>query len=616
MAPVAGCVIGAAKVRRVSTAAVSAAHPDEAAAPSRSTRRADLTVAGLSVLGAVWLTGGLWLDPYHRAVGINSGDQALFEWLLSYGTYAASHGRDPLYTYLLNVPDGANLAVNTSATVLAVVFAPVTWIAGPPISFLAILTLNLVATPYAWYWLISRHLGASPLAAVVGGLFCGFAPAMVSHANAHLNWTAQWLMVLIVWAALRLAAPGGRLVWRGAVLGLLVAAGFSVAAEGLFFTALAVAVFMLVWVLGRRSEARALAGRFFHGLVVAGGVAGALLAYPLWLHFFGPQRYHGIGFDQRIHSEDLAAYGGYPARSLGGLAWHDARLAPNPTEETTFFGIPLLVLVVACFAVLWRAASPDRRLVLRALGVTALVFAVLSLGPRLKWHGDIKDIWLPYAGLAHLPMFDAALPARLALVLTPIVGILLAWTVDHLRSVSGWTRGAWVVAFAVALVPLVPIPLATMERDPVPRFFTSGAWKSYVPDRGTVVPLPIPSDLLPDGQRWQADALAKGDPVFAIPAGFFLGPGPDGRSQIGPIPRPTEKLLFNATKSGKVPQVTEADRAQAREDLSYWRASIVVLADEVSSAHWLAHYDALRETAIALFGPPERVDDVWLWRIS
>ena len=45
----------------------------------------------------------------------------------------------------------------------------------------------------------------------------------------------------------------------GIVLGLLVAVAFSIAAEGLFFTALALAVFLPVWALhpARRAQARA-----------------------------------------------------------------------------------------------------------------------------------------------------------------------------------------------------------------------------------------------------------------------------------------------------------------------------------------------------------------------
>ena len=554
-------------------------------------------MAVAALLLAVWVLIGLWRDPTGRTITVNSGDHVLFEWLLAYGP----SGRNPLFAGILNVPDGVNLAVNTSVTVFAWAFAPLTWLAGPSVSFLVILTLNLAGTAFAWYWLLSRHLGASTGAAALGGLFCGFAPGLVSHANAHLNWTAQWLMVLIVWATLRLRS--GSPLRRGLVLGLLVAAGFSIAAEALFFTALALGVFVAAWAVARRVEARAAAARFGRGLAVAGAVALVLLAYPLWMHFLGPQRYHGIGFDQRVHSEDLLAYGAYPARSLAGLAGLDTSLAPNPTEETTFYGLPLLAMAVACFVLLWRRASPQRRAVLGALGVTALLFGWLSLGPRYGL----------YALLAQLPIFNAALPARFALAVTPVIGILLAWAWDALP----WRR-RYVAALAVALLPLVPLPLLTSVREPVPTFVTSGQWRPYVPPGRTLVALPLPSDLLPDGQRWQAVVLSSGPgaEVFPLPSGFFLGPGgPDGRGRIGPVPRPTEQLLFDAARTGVVPPVSDADRARAADDLRHWRASAIVLADRVHGSKWPVHVDALRSTATALFGPPTRVDDVWLWQV-
>ena len=121
-------------------------------------RRADLTVALVALALAVWVTSGLWRDPNTRAITVNSSDQALFEWLLAFGGHSVTHGDNPLFTYLVNVPDGVNLAVNTSITVYAVLFAPLTYLIGPPATFLVILTLNLAATALAWYWLLSRHL--------------------------------------------------------------------------------------------------------------------------------------------------------------------------------------------------------------------------------------------------------------------------------------------------------------------------------------------------------------------------------------------------------------------------------------------------------------------------
>ncbi|MGR6321257.1 DUF2079 domain-containing protein [Micromonospora soli] len=594
--------------------------PGPSRAPATRDRWADLVVVLAAVALAIWVTSGMWWDPNTRTITVNSSDQALFEWLLAFGGHAVTHGENPFFTHLINVPHGVNLAVNTSITVYAVVFAPLTYLIGPPATFLVILTLNLAATAVAWYWLLSRYLVGSRLAAGVGGLFIAYCPAMVSHANAHLNWTAGWLVPLLIWGVFRLRRPGTA-VRGGIVLGVLVAVAFSIAAEGLFFTALAVAFFLLLWAVhpARRAEARAALPSFLRGLGVTALVAGVLLAYPLWLHFAGPQRFHGTGFDPLIHSEDIAAYGSFPRRSLAGWAGLGTSLAPNPTEENSFFGIPLLLLAVGCFAFLRSRADRAFRATLTALGVTAVVFAVLSWGPKARWNGRRTDQLLPFGVLDNLPVINAALPSRLALVVAPVIGLLLAYTIDELRARPPRRRAielAWAAGFAVALLPLLPTPLLTSVREPVPAFITSGTWQRYVSPGGVLTPLPLTIDVYPDGQRWQAYALAHRQGEFRIPSGFFLGPGgPEGRGRIGPVPRTFDSLMDQAGRTGLVPIVTEGSIAQSRADLRYWGVETVVLADRVHGAKFDVDEEALRRTATALLGPPERVDDVWVWRV-
>ena len=582
---------------------VPAAEVTPPAHPGRD-RRADLLMLATCLAGALYLTIGFWQDPNRVEVSHNKGDQALFEWLLAYAAHSVTHGTNPLWTTLLNAPIGVNLAVNTSMIVVGALVAPITFTLGAPISFLVVLTANLVLSPYAWYHVLSRHVTRTRAAAVLGGLFCGFAPGIVSHANGHLNFTSQFLVPFILLYVVRLREPGR--AWRhGLILGVLVAVEFSIAAELLFFVALGCAVFLGSWALMRRAEARAGAPAFLRGLGVTSGLVALLLSYPLYMQFAGPQRYHGIGFDQRVHSEDLAAFGAIPylseARRLG--VW--VRLAPNFTEETTFFGPLLLTLILVCFVVLWR------RPVIRALAVTAGVFAVLALGPRLNLGGHRYGIPLPYALLARLPVFDAALPARFALMLIPMLGLLLALTLDRALLLERRPRGIWLAAFAAALLPLVPLPIPALARTPVPHFFAAGTWRQYVHSGQTLVPIPPPSDLLPDGQRWQA-ATNFG---FAIPAGFFLGPGPDGRSQIGPIPRPTYALLTDVALKGTVPAITDLDRQLARDDLAYWHGSVIVLSDGGQGNRWQQNRELLLSVATQLFGPPQRVEDVWIWRV-
>src|SRR5204863_1146258 len=138
--------------------------------------------------------------------------------------------------------------------------------------------------------------------------------------------------------------------------------------------------------------------------------------------------------------------------------------------------------------------------------------------------GERTGVPLPYATVARLPVFDSALPARFALMVIPIVGLLLAFALDRARGLPHWRL--WYAGLAVALLPIVPLPIPAAPRDPVPHFFSDGTWRRYVHSGQTLVPVPPASDVLPEGQRWQA-ATNFG---FAIPAGFFLGPGPDGRS--------------------------------------------------------------------------------------
>ncbi|GLY01748.1 DUF2079 domain-containing protein [Actinoplanes sp. NBRC 101535] len=608
--------------------AASADPPETPAAPPRTRRpwRAHVTMGVVSVALAVYVTSGLWSDPYRHVLSDNVGDQAFFEWLLGYGVYTLQHGSDPFFTELLNAPLGVNLAANTSITVYTVLFSPLTHLAGPQLSFVTLLTLNLSGAAMAWYLFLRRWLVTSPLAAGVAGLFCGFAPGFVSHANGHLNWSAGWVAPVVLWRVLKLREEG-RWLRNGLLLGVTLAVGFSIAAEGLFFTAIASGVFLGVWSLARpvREEAKAAFTTVLRALGVAAAVAGTLLSYPLYMHFAGPQSFSGTGFNQRYFVEDAAAYLSFPSRSLAGLLGLHSDLAPNRTEETSFFGVPLLMLIVVVFVVLWRRAAPGRQATLRAVGVTGLVFLVLSWGPRFNWMGAELNIPLPYALLAHLPLFDSALPLRYALALVGVFGVLLALIVQELvsdRITSVNLRTGLISALVVSLLPLVPLPLRIQERAAEPDFIADGTWQRYVSDNGVLTALPFALNVQADGQRWQSYTMARGGPQFRIPSGYFLGPqttGEEGRKQIGRIGAPplaTDWLFTRAALYGYVTQLTDADREQARSDFAYWGVEAVFLAEEITgSDHMTLYRGAVEATARDLLGEPEQVDDVLVWRI-
>ena len=119
--------------------AVAAPAPAESADPPAAPARVRRAWSGhflfavIALALAVYVTNGLWADPFTKVLTRNAGDQAFFEWLLGYGVYVLSHGADPFFTDLLNTPSGVNLAANTSITVYIVLISPLTFLAGPPV---------------------------------------------------------------------------------------------------------------------------------------------------------------------------------------------------------------------------------------------------------------------------------------------------------------------------------------------------------------------------------------------------------------------------------------------------------------------------------------------------
>ncbi|GAA2627310.1 DUF2079 domain-containing protein [Paractinoplanes durhamensis] len=579
-------------------------------------------VAVAALAAAVYVTHGLWQQPYTNVLADNVGDQAFFEWVLSYGVHLLRDGGDPFFTTMLNTPLGVNLAANTSVTVYAILLAPLTVLAGPQITFVTILTLNLAGSAFAWYLFLNRWIAGNRISAAIGGMFCGFAPGFISHANGHLNWTSGWIAPLVLWQLLKLREKG-RWLRNGAILGAMLGTFFTLAAEGLFFTALAGGVFVVAWSLSRTTwpEARAALTTVLAALGVAAVVAGIILAYPLYMHFDGPQTFKGTGFNQTHYAEDLGAYFSFSQRSLAALAGFGSDLAPNPTEATSFFGLPLMILVIASLFMLWRRADPGRRATLRALIIVGLVFMVLSLGPRLIFLDNETDIPLPYALLQRLPLFDSALPLRFALVLVGVIGVVLALAADTLldrERVPHPAQTAFATAFAFALIPIIPLPLLYTTRAPEPAFIADGLWKKYVPEGGTMSALPFAINVAADGQRWQAYTMARGGRQFDIPDGYFLGPGPggaEGNGRIGAQPRKTDWLFLRAALYGHITEVNNNDRASARTDFKYWGIDAVFLAPTITGPEGMLYRAALEIVATDLLGPPDKVGGVLVWRI-
>ncbi|GAB3956461.1 glycosyl transferase [Micromonospora vulcania] len=453
-----------------------------------------LVVAGYLGL-AVLLTSAQWLHPgrlFHQA-----GDQVLFEWMLAHAAHAVVHGENPLYSTALNAPDGVNLMANTSVLGLGVPLTPVTLLFGSQAAFCVAVVCCLAGTATAWYALLRRRLATARSAAVVGGLICGFAPGMIAQAGAHLHVAAQFLVPPILALVFRPGPAPDEVrqrgeVWRpGVGLGLLLVWQVFIGEEVLVFLALAGGVFAVGYALADRAAARRLAPALLGRLAVAAVVAGVPLAYPLWFQFHGPQRYVGMAFAAQSFQLDVASFTASARQTVLGDDYLPGLLSPNPTEENSFFGPGLLVLAVVIVIWLWG------RPLVHALAACGLLFAVLSLGTYLRVDGSGTSIPGPYRLVAGLPLLDLAVPARFALVCVPVLGVLVALSLDRVRTARGPAaapglpvRLLWTGAVAAALLPLVPTPIRAVPVAPVPPFVADGGWRPLVPPGRTVVAIP------------------------------------------------------------------------------------------------------------------------------
>ncbi|MEV0355985.1 glycosyl transferase [Nocardia sp. NPDC050697] len=580
-------------------------------APAPRTRRfprrhrANLAVdAGYLALACTVLSGQ-WRDTGSGYLVKSGQDQTMWEWFFAVTAHSVAHLENPLGTDLQNFPAGVNLMANTAMFGVGVPLTPVTLLFGPTVTFVLVLTAGLAGTAYAWYRLFAAELTESRGAAILGGLCCGFAPAMISHANAHPNFVVLPLLPVLAGLLIRLGrGRAGGVRWRAAgVLGLLVTAQIALGEEPLLVFALAFGLFGLVYHLhDRRGGLRAL--RALTPTVLAAAALTLLLcAVPLWWQFFGPQSYRSI--DHGPMGNDLKALTQFPSESLGGVLSPGQSVAINPTEQNAYFGWPLLLFAAVAAALLWR-----ERAVRGAVAVIA-VFGVLSLGSEVMLGKQPTGITGPWRWAEEVPLLSTVLESRLTMAAVPAIAVILVRACTRMgaraRADSSDPRPAFfLLGLVAALLPLIPTVLPVVHREPTPRIFAEHLIDPYL-HGGSVVVIPPPRPADARALRWQADAGFG----FPLADGYFVGPtGADRKGSYGPPARPTAALLIEAQRTGRVPAVDAATRERALADLRYWRADVLVLPVGGTGT------DVLRGTTALLVGAePVRVADAWVWDV-
>lgn len=558
------------------------------------------------------LSLALWWHVWAHPATVTTcacGDGALTVWVLAWPAHALAHGENPFFSSMLFHPHGIDMAPNSLG--LGTVLAPVTWLAGPVATVNVVDALGPLLSALAMAWLLRRWVRPAP--AALGGLLYGFSPFVLTElALAHPNFGFAAVPPLVVGVLDDLVTGRGRAWRRGAVLGLLVVAEFFVSVEVLALVVLLAVPALAVAVVAARSgegwpAVAERAARVGRGLLAAAGVAGVLLAYPLWAFFAGPAHLAGRAWPDSpagtvgatvtsFVSGRLAAplvavmhvFGGYQGPAL-----------PDPT----FVGAGVVAVVVAGLVV-WRRSG-----LLWLFAAVGAVAAALSLGVG-------SGGWHPWRLLVHLPVLVNVVPVNLASVTDLCAAVCVALVVDRAMAASSrWhfpPLGVAAVLSAVTLVPLLVnlwpnLPVTVRPTTP-PRWFADAA--THLPPGHVVLPYPAAFGGIQSSMAW----LAVGGMRFSMPGGGGPGVVP---SRAG-VERPGYELLARASYPlDAPPPVTASTLAAMRAALAGWHVDTVVVPD----ATGLPSYDRGRPVpyAVGLFTaltgrPPVPQDGAWVWR--
>ena len=584
----------------------SAVKPSQAADPAQRRARpaAAWLILGLYLLGAVAVTWRLWADPASRIQVGDVTDVDLFSWFIRYSAQSVAHGSLPtLVTTAMNAPHGINLMWNTSLLLPGVLLTPVTLLAGPQTTLTLLLTLGFAGSAASLYWVL-RRWGVRIGPAALGGAVYGFSPALLAAAVGHYHLEFAVLPPLLIDAMLRIVTGRGRPVRTGIWLGLLAAAQFFIGEELLVDTIFAAGVVLIVLVAMRPHTVTGRARQSVTGLAVAAGVALVICAYPLWVQFHGPLAQHGNPWKGNHFRNRAAAF----VTPAGNMLLHTssgaAAVARHPayvSEYVAYLGYPMLVVLIVAAIWYWR----DLRV--RVAAVACAVLEILSLGGTQVVRGaTIPPVLLPWHWLARLPVVSQMLPDRLSILADGLAAVVLAVSLDLALSAAEqprWRRqGIPVAIAAIAVLPLIPLPLHTTQAAGVPAGYRAAFTRLDLPRDARVLVVPVPYGHVSQALRWYADTGYPG----SMNGGYFIGPNRKGKA-MGYGGRKAQAIAKSIDALWHPSSHASLTAAQMRRYVARWRPAAVVAVTRRTSR--------LGRLLTTVFGPPSfTVGRVVVWR--
>jgi hypothetical protein len=479
-------------------------------------------------LATAYLAPPIAGDPTRRHIGGLFTDPQIFVWSFAWWPHAIAHGLNPFYTHAIWAPDGVNLAWTTSVPGLALPFAPLTLAFGPVFSYnVACIVMPALA---AWTgFLLCRHVTRNTAASLVGGYLFGFSSYVLSAELSHIHTAAVFLLPLVALLVLR-ALEGSVRDWVFVVsLAAVLAWQATLSTEVLFMLTLALAVAVAASALLVREVRPRM-------LPILARIAGA---YVLAAIIVAPFVYYVVTASGQTPNPGAATFNGdllnfvVPTRASFGGWWSSdvaAHFPGNDIERGAYLGIPLLVVLA------WYWLEGRRRAGARLLLVLFALAALATLGSWLTVDGH-RLVRLPWSLVANHRWFLNVMPVRFSVFCALIAAVAAASWLAGRR--AEWPRAALAALAILAIVPNLGWS-AWSRRPDVPRLFTTGAYRTCIPQGANVIVFPV--GPRGDSMIWQADAhfwfrMAGGYIAPVIPPGFLR---PSGVQHLTTADRPSE----------------------------------------------------------------------------
>ena len=362
------------------------------------------------------MTFPLVLDPA-GSLPYGSGDLWQNYWNFWWWKKAYFHLHvSPLHTEWLFHPFGVDLIFHTHSTFNMLAAMPVNWLWGEAAAYNASVLAALTLSGFGM-WLLVREWTGNGRAAFLAGLVFAFFPQHIEQTLEHLNLFSTQFLPWALYYLLRVCRRSG----NRAIVGLGLTFAFNALCSWhlglkLLFSIVPIAAIELFNSPERRT-------RIFRDLALAAVIATAVLApvvYPMVSEIASGATYYAKPAVPRGIDATYLLTPQFSHPLFGRLAL-DRYLdrAYQASGFICYLGFTPLILAGIALA---RKAQGWRLW----LGYSVITL-VLALGAQPWWNGELLEgITLPFAWLAHLPLFDVLRVANRYLILTSLGLAMLA----------------------------------------------------------------------------------------------------------------------------------------------------------------------------------------------